>query len=81
MSEVRETAIHHLAFRMDQSVPICDTDMLPGDELSLSDERINCLACRRIVGLGEPDVDADAGDDELDSQADRYIQEILEEGS
>jgi hypothetical protein len=47
-------AIHHLAFRKADAVPICGS--ADGGELSLAPERIGCEACRRIVGLGPLEV-------------------------
>jgi hypothetical protein len=71
--------IHHLAFRMSEAVPICG-QTLTGDGLSLEADKVTCERCRRICELGEPP-DADVGDDELDDQADRYLQEVTEDGS
>lgn len=81
MSETRcaeGEVLHHMAFRLSLALPICGAD---SECMTLETRRVTCGPCRRIVGAGAGPAPADEGDDLLDDQADRYLQDVLESGS
>jgi hypothetical protein len=43
--------VHHSAYKLSELVPLCEST--DGGTLSYENERINCLQCRSIAGLGE----------------------------